>query len=144
MVTRPRWCSVRLRFSAEEVALLKAAEVVCGDMLARQHDGAALREGLALMKAAQKVASADQNAVVSLAEADAGALMVALNRTAQQLERYRDVVMGWEASARMDQEGIALLERAFPTARGSAWAVSRVVKALRELAARLAAPLGDA
>jgi hypothetical protein len=133
---------LRLRLTADEAALLKATEVVYGAALARQHDPAALRESLALMKAAHKV-SLHPGSLVVLGESDASVLLSAVHHAHRGLERYRDVVMGWQSSSRMEPEEIEVLERAFPAIRGSAWETSRLARSLTALAERLAAPLSN-
>lgn len=141
MATRPRWCSVRLRLTPVEVALLRGAETVYGDVLGRQPRAAALREALSLMKAGQKVASASDVAPVALGEAEAAILLAALRHTQQELERYRDYVMGWRERESVDAQRLAVLERAFPSAKGSAWETSQLIRALQSLGSRLEAPL---
>lgn len=136
----PRWCSIRLRLSPEEVALLKGAEAVYGDTLSRKAHPGALREALTLMKATRKVADSG-GAAVALGEAEAVILAAAVRHTQQSLERYRDILMGWHPRQAVEPDELGLLERAFPQASGSAWETSRLVRGYQSLATRLRVPL---
>ena len=136
----PKWCSLRLRFAPEEVALVKGAETVYGDALGHSADATALRQALSLMKTCQKIA-ASAGSPVSLSEAEVSLLLSAIRATHDRLERYHDDVLRWQAHEPLSPDEATVLEHAFPVIKGSAWETSRVMRRLQELRRRLEAPL---
>lgn len=143
MSAHPKWCSVRIRLTPDEVALLKAAEAVHGDALSREPHAVALRDALSLMKAGQKVAAARSGSAVILGEAEAAVLLAAVRYTGRQLDRYHDMVMGWRGHEGLDADTVARLELTFPETHRSAWEASRLARAFQALASRLEAPLSS-
>jgi hypothetical protein len=121
-----------MRFSSDDLALLAGAEQLAGRALSRTHQAPALRDALALMRAGRKLAVADRQ--VALTEAEVVALLQALRRASNYLERYHDHVLGWKGSQPLGAEEQAWVEEAFPTTRASAWTASRLVRDLKALA----------
>ncbi|MBI4493533.1 MAG: hypothetical protein HY690_12155 [Chloroflexi bacterium] len=134
------WCPVRMRFSAEDVALLRGAEAVQGALLGREPDASALRDALILMKAGRKLGAAHDGGTVTLAEAETAALAAAMRASLEQVKRYHERILGWRSREPLAPEQVVVVEQAFPFARGSAWETSRLIRALQALAARLEAP----
>lgn len=132
---------MRLRFLAEEIGLLRGAELVHGEALSHQPRGVALRDALTLMRAVQKIAASGAGHAVVLGEDETAALLAAVRFSAQHLDRYHDHVMGWRGGEPLQPAQVALLERAFPAGKGSAFETGRLLRALRALSARLEAPL---
>ena len=96
------WCSLRLRFDARELELLKGAEELRGANLARTPRPEVLRTALSLAKAGQKLKSARPGSSVVLEESELGLLVEAVRFAMQEVplaartdsdERRRDAVL---------------------------------------------------
>jgi hypothetical protein len=82
------WCSLRLRFEARELQLLRAAEQVRGSALARtsKPGTSGLRSALGLAKAAHKLGNASARQSISLDEQEVGLLVEALRFTTGEVQ----------------------------------------------------------
>jgi hypothetical protein len=72
------WCSLRLRFDARELELLRGAEHLRGRALAHTARPEVLRTALTLAKIGQKLGAAAPGASISLEESEVGLLLEAL------------------------------------------------------------------
>lgn len=126
------WCSLRLRFDARELELLRGAEHLRGRALAHTARPEVLRTALTLAKIGQKLGAAAPGASVSFEESEAGLLLEAL--------RYgRDEVQ--QASRQREGEDAARYEAvtaAFPElVEKGLWRSFGLIRELEALTARL-------
>lgn len=98
------WCSLRLRFDARELVLLRGAEQVRGAALANTPRPDELRTALGLARAGHKLGAAVPGASISLGETEVRLLVTASHFAVEELQwafkthdeldpRRRDAVM---------------------------------------------------
>ena len=136
----PGWCSLRLRFDADELKLLRASERLFGAELARHARPEALRTAIALARAGQRVARAGPNTPVSLAEGELKLLAEAVDFAGGEvrwLGEHADDIPDRNASERQARLGVAFPEL---FERGG-WRSFGLRQGLESLAKRLAAAL---
>jgi hypothetical protein len=80
------WCSLRLRFDARELQLLKGAEQLHGVSLAQTPRPDVLRSALNLAKAGHKLGNSAPGASVSLEESELGLLVDALKFASKEVQ----------------------------------------------------------
>jgi hypothetical protein len=85
------WCSLRLRFDARELELLRASEKVRGTALSLHGRPDALRSALRLAKAGHKIGHAQPGSSVSLDQGELELLLEAV--------RFATAEVHWAASA---------------------------------------------
>ena len=130
------WCSLRLRFDARELELLRGAEQLRGAAMSRTSRPDALRTALSLARAGQKVARAAPGGQIVLDQAELELLVEATRFAARELpgatrpdagSAERDAVLG-----------------AFPElAEKGLWRTFGLTRELDALSGRLAAALSS-
>jgi hypothetical protein len=128
------WCSLRLRFDARELQLLRGAEQLRGAAMARSSGREELRTALRLAKAGQKVARAAPGAMVTLDERELRLLHEALQFAAREVQ----------SATRFDAEAARrdAVFSAFPELVETSWKSFALARELDEEAARVASALG--
>ncbi len=129
------WCSLRLRFAPEELALLGAAEHTYGAHLARQPRADALRSAIALARVGRKVAAGAPGAPTSLREHELLALLEALRFAAAEVRWLGE--HGAQATDRASRERREHVEKGFPELAANVWRAFGTGQALDRLARRL-------
>jgi hypothetical protein len=130
------WCSLRVRFDAREIQLLKGAEQLRGVSLAQTPRPDVLRTALNLAKAGHKLASSPAGASVSLEESELGLLVDALRFASKEVQLASRTDNG-QASPRRDE-----VLKAFPELlEKGLWRSFGLVRELDALALRLDAAL---
>jgi hypothetical protein len=127
------WCSLRLRFDARELQLLRGAERLRGTSMAHTARSDVLRSALSLAKAGQKVGRAVPGATLTLEEGELRLLLDAVRFAAQEVQwgARRDDA---ESNARRD----AVLA-AFPElVEKGTWRSFGLARELEAVAAKLA------
>lgn len=140
----PGWCSLRLRFDEDELALLRAAEHLRGGELARIGRADSLRDALALARVSRKVTGAEPGSLTTLSETELQLLVAAVRFAATEVHWLGEKAEQEVAIAAGPRERQLLEHRrealasAFPNLgkRGS-WRGSGLHQALEGLAARM-------
>jgi hypothetical protein len=128
------WCSLRLRFEARELELLRAAEQLRGAAMAHTARSDVLRTALSLAKAGQKVGRGVPGGSVSLEEGELALLLEAV--------RYAVTEVQWGSRAAEGDARRAMVAAAFPElAEKGSWRAFGLSRELEALAARLAGAL---
>jgi len=126
------WCSLRLRFDARELELLRGAEHLRGVALAHTPRPEQLRTALTLAKAGHKLGAAGPGSSISLDQAEASLVLEALRFAIVEVQHASHEHEGGDA-ARRDA-----VMAAFPElAQKGLWRSFGLVRELEALAARL-------
>jgi len=126
------WCSLRLRFDARELELLRGAEHLRGVALAHTARPDVLRTALTLAKTGHKLSVAAPGSSISLEEAEVGLLLDALRFGTEEVQHAAREQGGADATRR---DGVM---SAFPElAQKGLWRSFGLVRELEALAARL-------
>lgn len=128
------WCSLRLRFDARELELLKGAEELRGASLARTPRPEVLRTALSLAKAGHKLSVATPAASVVLDETELGLLVEAARFASQEVQ--------WAARQEADAQRRDSILAAFPElVQKGTWRAFGLGRELEALATRLTTAL---
>ncbi|MBV9357904.1 MAG: hypothetical protein JO023_20535 [Chloroflexi bacterium] len=130
------WCSLRLRFSAEELVLLRSCEQLGGFVLAERARPDTLRDALALARVGKRLASAQPAELLSLSERDTRLLENAIAASIAEIQWFGTDGVDTTAPHRAERT-----RRAFPELAEQPWRAFAVGRALRALQQRLSSPL---
>jgi hypothetical protein len=126
------WCSLRLRFDARELELLRGAEHLRGAALAHTTRPDVLRTALTLAKAGHKLGAAGPGSSVSLEEGEVRLILDALRFATEEVQHVAHQ-HGGEDAARRDA-----VMAAFPElVQKGLWRSFGLVRELEAVAARL-------
>jgi len=126
------WCSLRLRFDARELELLRSAEHLRGVALAHAARPDMLRTALTLAKAGHKLGAAGPGSSVSLEEGEVSLILDALRFATEEVQHAARQHEGDDA-ARRDA-----VMAAFPElVQKGLWRSFGLVRELEAVAARL-------
>lgn len=126
------WCSLRLRFDARDLVLLKAAEQVQGATLANRPRPDVLRTALNLARAGHKLGAAVPGQSVSLDEGEVRLLLTALQFATDEVQ--------WAFKSQADQDPrrrAAVMNAFTELADRGAWRSFGLARELEGLTARL-------
>jgi hypothetical protein len=124
------WCSLRLRFRADELALLRSAEQLHGFVLADRARPDTLRDALALARVGKKLAAAAPDDLVALSEHETALLLDATASAIREIQR---------ASAEGPGPRSEKVARAFPELGEHMWRAYAIGRELDELQERVRA-----
>ncbi len=130
------WCSLRLRFSADELVLLRASEQLGGFVLADRARPDTLRDALALARVGKRLASAPPGELLSLSERDTRLVDNALAASIAEIQ--------WFGTDGTDATALSRAERtrrSFPELAEQPWRAFAVGRALRALQQRITSAL---
>jgi hypothetical protein len=130
MSTSRGWCSLRLRFGANELALLRSAEQLYGFMLADRARSDTLRDALALARLGKKLAAARPDDLLSLSEHETGLLLDSVTSSIREI---------WQASAEGAGARTQRVGRVFPELGQHMWRAYAITHELDDLHGRMAA-----
>lgn len=137
------WCSLRLRFGADELLLLRTAERLHGSELARQPRPDALREALALARAGSKLAGAEPGEAISLSEAELATLVAAARYAADEVRWLGELGGEPGPDDRLGAERRERVLQVLPDLAGQgAWRAFGLSRSLEFVAQRLSQPIG--
>ena len=130
------WCSLRLRFDARELELLKGAEHLRGLALAHTARPEVLRTALTLAKTGHKLSGAGPGTSVSLEEGEVSLLLEALRFATEEVQHAAHQQAGADATR---HDGVMA---AFPElVQKGLWRSFGLIRELEALAARLQSAL---
>lgn len=130
------WCSLRLRFTEQELALLRSSEQLDGFMLADRARPDTLRDALALARVGKRLAAAQPGELLSLSERDTRLLEDAIAASIAEIQWFGADGVDSTAPERADRT-----RRAFPELAEQPWRAFAVGRALRDLQQRISAAL---
>jgi hypothetical protein len=130
------WCSLRLRFTEEELVLLRSSEQLGGFVLADRARPDTLRDALALARVGKRLASAQPDELLSLSERDTRLLENAIAASIAEIQWFGADALDATALSRA-----ARTRRAFPGLAEQPWRAFAVGRALRALQQRIGAAL---
>ena len=126
------WCSLRLRFDARELELLRSAEQLRGQALAHTARPEVLRTALTLAKTGHKLGVAGPGSSISLDETEVQLLHEALRFAMQEVQ--------YAAHQQVDQDAArrdAVLSTFPELAQKGLWRSFGLIRELEAVAARL-------
>ena len=126
------WCSLRLRFDARELELLRSAEQLRGLTLAHTARPEVLRTALTLAKTGHKLGVAGPGTSISLEQTEVQLLLEAVRFATQEVQYAAHEQVGQDA-ARRD----AVLSAFAELAQKGLWRSFGLIRELEALAARL-------
>ena len=130
------WCSLRLRFTEQELALLRSSEQLDGFMLADRARPDSLRDALALARVGKRLAAAQAGELLSLSERDTRLLADAIAASIAEIQWFGTDGMDSTPPERVDRT-----RRAFPELAEQPWRAFAVGRALRDLQQRISTAL---
>jgi hypothetical protein len=130
------WCSLRLRFDADELALLRSAEQLEGLILADRARPDTLRDALGLARVGKKLAAAGAGELIALSEHETRLLQTAIQASIAEIQWF-----GTDGTDAASPSRAARARRAFPALAEQPWRAFAVGRALQALRQRIAAAL---